>query len=84
MVFSLSYSVLPDPAPLLAKTWAALGPGGRQFSACADVGKAPGPMGLARRPIGHCYLVASLLIGWPIPLIAALIVRPRNATTASS
>jgi hypothetical protein len=30
------------------------------------------------------YLIASLLIGWPIPLIAALIVRPRNAATVSS
>lgn len=29
------------------------------------------------------YLIASLLIGWPIPLIAALIVRPRQATTTS-
>jgi hypothetical protein len=25
------------------------------------------------------YLIASLIIGWLFPLIAALIVRPRNA-----
>jgi hypothetical protein len=25
------------------------------------------------------YLVASLLIGWPIPLVAALILRPRKS-----
>lgn len=24
------------------------------------------------------YLIASLIIGWPIPLLAALIVRPRT------
>jgi hypothetical protein len=29
------------------------------------------------------YLVVSLLIGWPIPLIAALILRPRKAATTS-
>jgi hypothetical protein len=29
------------------------------------------------------YLVVSLLIGWPIPLIAALILRPRKTTAIS-
>jgi hypothetical protein len=28
---------------------------------------------------GWLYLVASLIIGWPIPLFAALILRPRAA-----
>jgi hypothetical protein len=27
---------------------------------------------------GWVYVVACLIIGWPIPLIAALIVRPRT------
>jgi len=31
---------------------------------------------------GWVYLLASLLIGWPIPLLAALLVRQRNSTVA--
>lgn len=31
---------------------------------------------------GWLYLIVSLIIGWPIPLIAALIVRPVPAAQA--
>jgi hypothetical protein len=31
---------------------------------------------------GWVYLLASLLIGWPIPLLAALIVRRRSSPVA--
>jgi hypothetical protein len=30
------------------------------------------------------YFAASLLIGWPLPLIAALVVRPETPTLATS
>jgi hypothetical protein len=32
---------------------------------------------------GWLYLIVSLIIGWPIPLIAALIVRPRPSDRRS-
>lgn len=31
---------------------------------------------------GWVYLLASLLIGWPVPLLAALIVRRRSSPVA--
>jgi len=32
------------------------------------------------RTLGRVYVLASLLIAWPVPLVAALIVRPARDT----
>jgi SAM-dependent methyltransferase len=59
VLFSLSYSVLPDPRTTLAAVWSLLCPGGRIV--VMDAGLPEGPLGVLLRPLASAVSRATVL-----------------------